>query len=65
MRGLHDFAVGEVQVEGVLVAGDLADFGAVADVHAALLQALAPHRAPLCRRRTEVAAQIQEASAPP
>ena len=64
MRGLHDFAVGEVHVEGVLVARDLADLRAVADVHAALLQALAPraeHLLAAAGAELEVAAQIQEA----
>jgi hypothetical protein len=44
VRGLHGLAVGELQVEGMLVAGDFADFRAVADVDAALLQPCRPPR---------------------
>ena len=64
VRGLHGLAVGELQVEGMLVAGDLADLGAVADVDAALLHALAPAGQDLLAAagaELEVAAQIQEA----
>ena len=64
VRGLHGLAVGELQVEGVFVAADLADFGAVADVDATLLHALAPAAKNLfaaAGAELQVAAQIQEA----
>ena len=64
VRGLHDLAVGELQVEGMLIAADFPDFRAVADVDAALLQSCRPPRQHLlaaARAEFDVAAQIQEA----